>query len=318
MASIFLCLFVVSAYDLIVRKGKKSHISMPMAFTGISLILLATARFIIDTTNVFVAFVGHDPRSERIVYLQDVKQQLFTTKHCILITALTIGDSFVSYRCWIVWGKRLYIILLPVTLTAGSFASGTYLMWSYSNLPNQTVLTEQKWLKPLFSLSLASNAVATSLLAYRIWDVERQSAHALDNSQARLMPIVRIVLESGAISAAYLFAYVMCLSVGSQGLELMSEMATPLTGIVFTIVIVRIAFHQEKDGYWSTKPTTLRFTRQKKVTRSTDILTTTQHGIITVELAGDDTLTRDDLDHGLQSRGSDLNMTEVIKETDRP
>ncbi len=43
-------------------------------------------------------------------------------------------------------------------------------------------------------------------------------------SQSRLSPIVRIVLESGMLNAAYLFAYVMTLNFGSQGLEIMSEM----------------------------------------------------------------------------------------------
>ena len=34
-------------------------------------------------------------------------------------------------------------------------------MWAYSNLPNQTILSEAKWLKAFFSLSLVANAVAT-------------------------------------------------------------------------------------------------------------------------------------------------------------
>lgn len=34
-------------------------------------------------------------------------------------------------------------------------------MWAYSNLPNQTILTEAKWLKAFFALSLVANAVAT-------------------------------------------------------------------------------------------------------------------------------------------------------------
>lgn len=48
-------------------------------------------------------------------------------------------------------------------------------------------------------------------------------------SQSRLSPIVRIVLESGMLNAAYLFAYVMTLNFGSQGLEIMSEMVRTLS-----------------------------------------------------------------------------------------
>ena len=38
------------------------------------------------------------------------------------------------------------------------------------------------------------------------------------------MPVVRIVLESGLINAAFLFAFVMTLASGSSSLETMSEM----------------------------------------------------------------------------------------------
>lgn len=49
----------------------------------------------------------------------------------------------------------------------------------------------------------------------------------VESSTSTLTPIVRIILESGIINAAYLFAYVMTLAFGSQGLEIMSEMVRP-------------------------------------------------------------------------------------------
>lgn len=46
----------------------------------------------------------------------------------------------------------------------------------------------------------------------------------LDGSEQKLTPIVRIVLESGLINAAFLFAYVMTIAFGSISLEILSEM----------------------------------------------------------------------------------------------
>lgn len=66
-----------------------------MVVSGILLVLLATARFTVDTANVFVAFIGHDPRGERITYLNDVRNPLFLSKHILLIVVLFVGDSFV-------------------------------------------------------------------------------------------------------------------------------------------------------------------------------------------------------------------------------
>lgn len=66
-----------------------------MVLAGVLLIILAIVRFFVDCSNIFVAFIRHDPREARLAYLEDVTQPLFITKHCIFITALFIGDSFV-------------------------------------------------------------------------------------------------------------------------------------------------------------------------------------------------------------------------------
>ncbi|KAF5372442.1 hypothetical protein D9757_009924 [Collybiopsis confluens] len=267
---IFLCLFFVCTRDLLRRRRRrKSALSWPMILAGILLILLATARFIVDCANVSVAFIHHDPRSARIAYLQDVTQPLFTTKHMILIVSLLIGDTFVIYRCWVVWGKNIWIIILPVSISFLSFGSGCYVMWAYSNLPNRTVLQESTWLKMLYGLSLVANAIATSLLAFKIWSVDRHLRGMVTEieSTSTLTPVVRIILESGMLNVAYLFAYIMAIVLGSQGLELISEMATPLTGIIFSIVILRVAHaHYDDTLYTSNAPTTMPWRVAEKLT----------------------------------------------------
>ncbi|KAI0675869.1 hypothetical protein C8Q78DRAFT_964526 [Trametes maxima] len=254
---VFVCLFFVCGYDLVDRRIRlKSQLSWPMVLAGTLLILLATARFIVDCTNIFVAFIRHDPREARLAYLLDVTEPLFTTKHSIFISTLLVGDSFVNYRCWIVWGRNIWVVLPSITLSLISTGSGGYLMWAYTHLPNQTIPSEAHWLTVLFSLSLVANALATSLLAYRIWSIDRQLMDAVDRDiagQSRLSPIVRIVLESGVMNAAYLLVFVMTLEFGSQALEIISEMAVPLTGIIFSIVILRVGHQRHGDSFYATQ-----------------------------------------------------------------
>ena len=51
----------------------------------------------------------------------------------------------------------------------------------------------------------------------------------VDNDfQSETTPLVRIVLESGAVNAAFLFAFVMMLVLNLPSLELVSEMVSPL------------------------------------------------------------------------------------------
>ncbi|KAL7283022.1 hypothetical protein ACG7TL_002446 [Trametes sanguinea] len=250
---VFICMFCVCGYDLVMRRRRlRAQLSWPMVLAGLLLFLLATARFIVDCTNIFIAFIHHDARVARLAYLMDVTQPLFITKHCINIITLFVGDSFVNYRCWIVWGRSFWIIILPVVFSFASTASGSYTMWAYGHIPHRSYHSEGVWLTILFSLSLVANAFSTS---YRIWSVDNQSRrNALqsdETSTSRLRPLVRIVMESGALNAAFLFAFMMTLKLGSQALEIMSEMAVPFTGIVFSIVIMRVGYQRYEDSFYA-------------------------------------------------------------------
>lgn len=129
-----------------------------------------------------------------------------------------------------------------------------------------------------------------------------------------LMPVLKIVLESGALNAAYLFAYTMTIVNGTEGLETMAELvndfclscadllsnclqATPLIGIIFSIVIIRVGVNAEGEANWTTRPGTLNFAPRQKsgVTVSSDHHTT-QTMAISVERSTD----REDSDLGLE------------------
>ncbi|KAF9472744.1 hypothetical protein BDN70DRAFT_886614 [Pholiota conissans] len=247
----YVTLFIVSAYVFAERQSLKvATLNLPMTITAVAMILLATAQLAVDTANVFVAFL-HNDRAARIAFLADVSTKLFSAKHCILITQLLIGDSFVSYRCWIVWGRRLWIVILPIMLSLGSAISGTYVMWVFAHHPSTTVKQQKSWVAAIFTLSLCANAVATSLLAFRIWQVDRRNRIILGGSTSTLMPIVKILIESGAINAAYLFVYNVTLLSGSQALEFMAQVATPISGIIFSIVIIRVGLNTKGELDWT-------------------------------------------------------------------
>lgn len=113
------------------------------------------------------------------------------------------------------------------------------MIWAVRHLESTSVAAQRKWLIALFTLSLGANAVATckalsgdrtllnkaftALLAFRIWQVERQSRQVVQLGSTSLLSVLRLVLESGALNAAYLLAYVITLVSGSEGLETMSE-----------------------------------------------------------------------------------------------
>ena len=69
-------------------------VSWPMVVAGVLLIVLATARFVVDVAYIFVTCINDNPRSGRLVFLQQVTYGLFIAKHALFIISLLIGDLF--------------------------------------------------------------------------------------------------------------------------------------------------------------------------------------------------------------------------------
>ena len=125
----YLTLFVVSAYVFAERQSlKKATLNLPMTITAVAMILLATAQLSVDTANVFVAFL-HNDREQRIAFLANVATKLFSAKHCILISQLLVGDSFVvsniSRRTTLIITKISSLQILPELSVLGRLGAET-------------------------------------------------------------------------------------------------------------------------------------------------------------------------------------------------
>ena len=93
----------------------------------------------------------------------------------------------------------------------------------------------------LFSLSLVANIYATCGIGYRIWSYEKlalksQRNHTHEAYRRSLKPIARIVVESGALNAAYLVVYTAILDRRRGAVAIMGDVAAPFVGIVFSLV----------------------------------------------------------------------------------
>lgn len=69
------------------------------------------------------------------------------------------------------------------------------------------------------------------LLAYKIYQVDKANKELLDSSGSGLIPIIRIVIESGALNATFLLIYTITLVTGTEALETVAEMVCPLYSV---------------------------------------------------------------------------------------
>ncbi|KAG6914648.1 hypothetical protein DXG01_016122 [Tephrocybe rancida] len=117
--------------------------------------------------------------------------------------------------------------------------AGSWNFWAYWHLKANNLNSQLPTVIAFYVLSLAANATSTFLLAYRIHTVRKMSNEiqpstytTADGGQAvrpgrrSLKPVLIMILESGALNAAYLLVITITLLTGSQGFLIMDAMVS--------------------------------------------------------------------------------------------
>jgi len=156
-------------------------------------------------------------------------------------------DAVVIYRAYVVW-QSVYIILFPVVMWLGLlacyFATNIALVQAKSHADN--IFTQQTGhlITANYAMTLATNLLATGLLAYRIWVVSKNSARY--RASDTLTPVLRAVIESGAIYSAMMTAGLVTFVIDSPGVYIILDMIPPVTAIVFYMIIVTVGLNSVK------------------------------------------------------------------------
>jgi len=247
---IFLVLDFAAIYILTQRR-RHSSINLPMLAASVIMLLLATTQFVVDVANIFMGFIPL-ARTGRLAFFADLTQPIFAAKHAIYFTMMLVGDSIVIYRCYVVWNRNFWIVLFPILCSMGSGACAYQTIWAIRHFSFHTsfIRLEHNMGFVIFSLSFGANAISTSLLAYKIWKADRNMRKTLSVSvrEKSLVPVLRIVAESGAVNTAYLLTYTIILQSGTNGIQIMACIVTPLVGIIFGTVIIRAALANETEA----------------------------------------------------------------------
>jgi len=243
---IFLTLSVVAAYFYIIQR-RRMRVLAPMIVTVIVMISLATAKLAVDGRNITVAFVKYETRAERIAYLSDVSNPLAAVKHAVIVCLLFIGNVFMTYRCYLVLNNQVWLVSIPLSITLASAGCGIGAIYSMQNSAKFSAYTQYNWTVAFYALSLAAHAVATFLAAFRIYRAEQEN-RLVDSRIPSFMPIIRMVVKSGIMNTLYLLLIIITFVVGSNAVLTLTDMAAPVEGTIFIIVIIRAALNSQRQA----------------------------------------------------------------------
>ncbi|KAI0776699.1 hypothetical protein BD413DRAFT_442771, partial [Trametes elegans] len=209
---------------IMLRSRRRRQYNSGMILAACSLFVLSTAEMAVNISRVYQGFITVGPRMHGgpAQYFDNVSELTFVVKSCLYNAQTLILDGAVIYRTYVVWQSWL-IVIFPMLGWCGLL--GTSLLdsdaWD-THAGNIFAAQTGRWITSLYALTLTTNLSSTL------------------RHGGRLMSVLRVVIESGAIYSVTITAALATFVSQSNSVYIILDMISPIITIVFNMIIVRI------------------------------------------------------------------------------
>ncbi|KAG7446120.1 uncharacterized protein BT62DRAFT_920151 [Guyanagaster necrorhizus] len=208
--------------------------------------ILSTLHVIADGIYVYQGFIIS--KGDHIYFLDSTR---FTFKNSVYYLETLLADGILIYRCYIVWQNAL-IIAFPILGWIGTVVAGAHTIWSIAretgtiNKDAIFVHQTQQWVVSFYSIALATNISATSILATKLWIAHRRAVKyfattSTHTSRSSFYPIILVILECGALYSLALISMLVIYLRQSNAAYLVVDLIGQIIPITFSVILLRAA-----------------------------------------------------------------------------
>ncbi|KAJ6571854.1 hypothetical protein B0H19DRAFT_1255785 [Mycena capillaripes] len=257
---LFVFTFMVSTFVLYRKRARGqtalANINIPLLSVSSAMFIFGTMHLGIDAYRSMEAFVYYPGGAFAYLLATGTNTPLYVLKN-VLYTAQTIlGDGFIIYRLYKVWGGNRLISLPFVLCFFASIATGVgTLVTQTLRKPSQSLFSGALHDWPLASsiMTLVINVGCTALIAYRIWTVNRETK-MLD--VGRLTPVAVVIVESGLVYAVSVVVFLGLYMSNSGAYKILQDALMQIIGLVFCGIIASVGFRWSDSTRHAMNPST--------------------------------------------------------------
>ncbi|KAJ3551072.1 hypothetical protein NMY22_g20 [Coprinellus aureogranulatus] len=237
LMQLFFGLYVAIFYIYLkTARAKRSHPTAVEAGTILLFVLCLTAVVIDD----IVYFLMLRRGSQTIPWLAPVN----AAASSLSVIADFVSQAILIYRCWNVYGRSLSIGVVPAVFALASLVTGLCVTVGQGTPPTAG-FTGQIWWIPLgipsMAISLAVNAIVSSLIIIRIYRVHRATkSFSVNSHRAKLLWVVSVLVEAALFQFSAQLVLVVLFTIDHPGFSLMVGPVTMIYGMNCTAIMARI------------------------------------------------------------------------------
>ncbi|TFY69682.1 hypothetical protein EVJ58_g274 [Rhodofomes roseus] len=238
----YMTLFFTTTKALLRSRPSGDPLRRNMLFVSFLMFGIATTHVATNFSRIIIAFINNaDAPGGPAAFFNEMSNFTQMFGSTLYVAQTLLGDAMALYRSWLVWERKLWVIAFPFVLLLGSTATGVGILYSFDKVdPEASIFVIQlgHWITAFFSMTFATNAICTALVAYRIWAVNRTYIFFRYRD---LRPVMVLIVESGAWYSATLLVLLILYNVDSWFQYVVLDAVSSIVGIVFSIIMLRIA-----------------------------------------------------------------------------
>ncbi|KAJ7346240.1 hypothetical protein DFH08DRAFT_211822 [Mycena albidolilacea] len=252
-----LLVLAVIALHLLLSRPEAPGNRYFIAITG-TMLFLSTTQAVLQSALVLFEF---RLLSEELAGDLDAITQTAWTCQVVLfaqavvqVTNVLLADALLIYRCYLVWGRNIYPVILPVGMLAACTALGYVSVFEMDiqshddHRPFAQVLD----VRIPFIITILTNVVLTILIAGRIWWARRELHPVLSEPALthRYDTAIAMILESGAVYCAAVIVWILASTYcgpESPFTYICTGAVSQLVNIAPTLIIVRVGLGRRGD-----------------------------------------------------------------------
>ncbi|KAJ7301006.1 hypothetical protein DFH08DRAFT_979126 [Mycena albidolilacea] len=245
---LFVFMFAISTFVLCrKRTGVRTalaNVKIPVLAVSSSMFIIASMHLGIDAYSAMEGFVYFPKGAFAWLLSTGTNTPAAILKTVLYYLQTTLADGFIIYRLYKVWGDNKLICLPFVLCFFASIATGIGAITSgVLRKPTQSIFSASlhDWPLSFYVLTFVVNVGCTSLIAYRIWVVNRK---AKTFNASSLFPVAVVIVESGMVYAVFVVTLLALFLSNSGAYKIVQDMLMQIIGLVFCGIIASVGLRQ--------------------------------------------------------------------------
>ncbi|KAJ3745515.1 hypothetical protein DFH05DRAFT_1542433 [Lentinula detonsa] len=258
-------IFCSAMYLLLQRQRRKGK-----GITNIIMTILTVFMYVMSTVhlalslrmNLVALFTQKAADGGETLY-DDQGSPLYFGQVAIEVINCVLGDSIVTWRTWVLWGRDWRVIYLSCLLMLGSSVTGSVMVYEFSlsppGQPNFSNVTTV-WFSIFGGFSFLTNLYAVVVIALKTWLHRRKMRRLCVDvivSGPRYYSALFLVIESGGIYCVAVILVIIFFVQSSNAVIIVADMLAHLTGIYPTVIIVLVCLKLTQHDEMTRKEATL-------------------------------------------------------------